>query len=69
MKIALIAHDNKKSDMVSFVMKRLAFFKKDKVELVATGTTGNLIDLELKELQVVLMAEMLKLLQWLQKEK
>ena len=44
MKIALIAHDNEKSDMVSFVMKRLAFFKKDKVELVATGTTGNLIE-------------------------
>ncbi len=44
MKLALIAHDNKKADMVSFVMKRLAFFKKDHVELVATGTTGNLIE-------------------------
>ena len=44
MKFAVIAHDNKKADMVSFVMKRLSFFKKDEVELVATGTTGNLIE-------------------------
>lgn len=44
MKFAVIAHDNKKADMVSFVMKRLPFFKKDEVELVATGTTGNLIE-------------------------
>ena len=44
MKFAVIAHDNKKADMVSFVMKRLPFFKKDEVELVATGTTGTLIE-------------------------
>ena len=44
MKFAVKAHDNKKADMVSFVMKRLSFFKKDEVELVATGTTGNLIE-------------------------
>ena len=43
MKIAVIAHDGKKADMVSFVMKRLDFFKKDKVELVGTGTTGTMI--------------------------
>jgi len=42
-KIAVIAHDGKKADMVSFVMKRLDFFKKDKVELVGTGTTGTMI--------------------------
>jgi methylglyoxal synthase len=40
MKIAIIAHDNKKADMVAFVMKRLDFFHRDDVELVATGTTG-----------------------------
>ena len=40
MKIALVAHDGKKADMVAFVMKRLSFFKRDEVELVATGTTG-----------------------------
>jgi len=28
MKIAVIAHDGKKADMVAFVMKRLDFFKK-----------------------------------------
>ena len=29
MRIAVIAHDGKKADMVSFVMKRLDFFKKN----------------------------------------
>ena len=43
MRIAVIAHEGKKADMVSFVMKRLDFFKKDEVELVGTGTTGTMI--------------------------
>ena len=43
MKIALIAHDGKKADMVAFVMKRLEFFNNKKVEIVATGTTGGMI--------------------------
>lgn len=43
MKIALIAHDGKKADMVAFVMKRLSFFNREDVEIVATGTTGNMI--------------------------
>lgn len=43
MKIALIAHDGKKADMVSFVMKRLEFFKRTDVGIVATGTTGTMI--------------------------
>ena len=43
MKIAVIAHDGKKADMVSFVMKRLDFFKKSNVSLVGTGTTGTMI--------------------------
>jgi len=38
MKIAVIAHDGKKADMVAFIMKRLDFFKK--VNVIATGTTG-----------------------------
>jgi methylglyoxal synthase len=42
MRIAVIAHDNKKADMVAFIMKRLEFFKKH--ELVATGTTGSHIE-------------------------
>jgi methylglyoxal synthase len=44
MKIAIIAHDNKKADMVAFVMKRLDFFHRKDVELVATGTTGKHIE-------------------------
>jgi methylglyoxal synthase len=43
MKIALIAHDGKKADMVAFVMKRLDFFNNPKVEIIATGTTGGMI--------------------------
>ena len=41
MKIALIAHDNKKADMVAFVSKRLEFFNRDDISIVATGTTGS----------------------------
>ena len=40
MKFALIAHDNKKADMVAFVSKRLPFFNREDVEIVTTGTTG-----------------------------
>ena len=43
MKLAVVAHDGKKADMVSFVMKRMDFFKRDDVELVGTGTTGTMI--------------------------
>lgn len=43
MKLAVIAHDGKKAEMVSFVMKRLKFFKRNEVELVGTGTTGTMI--------------------------
>ena len=40
MKFALIAHDNKKADMVAFVSKRLPFFNREDVHIVTTGTTG-----------------------------
>ncbi len=43
MKLALVAHDGKKADMVSFVMKRLCFFNRPEIELVATGTTGKML--------------------------
>tara|TARA_R110000782_G_scaffold203210_1_gene291717 strand:+ start:737 stop:1123 length:387 start_codon:yes stop_codon:yes gene_type:complete len=43
MRLALIAHDGKKSDMVAFVMKRLNFFNSSKVSLVTTGNTGKKI--------------------------
>jgi methylglyoxal synthase len=38
LKIAVIAHDGKKADIVAFIMKRLDFFKN--VNIIATGTTG-----------------------------
>ena len=41
MRIALIAHDNKKADMVAFVSKRLEFFNSNDVHIIATGTTGD----------------------------
>ena len=40
MKFALIAHDGKKADMFAFVMKRLEFFNRPDIDIVATGTTG-----------------------------
>lgn len=43
MKFALIAHDNKKPDMVTFVMRRLPFFNLEDVKIVATGTSGKMI--------------------------
>ena len=41
-RIAVIAHDGKKADMVAFIMKRLDFFRE--VNVVATGTTGKHIE-------------------------
>jgi len=41
MKIALIAHDKKKPDMIKFAMDNKKFLEKH--YLVATGTTGKLI--------------------------
>ncbi len=40
-RIALIAHDKKKNDLVTFVQEHVDFFKE--YELVATGTTGGRI--------------------------
>lgn len=42
MNIAFIAHDKKKDDMISFVMKHRECIEKHK--LYATGTTGKLIN-------------------------
>ena len=44
MKFALVAHDNKKADMVAFVSKRLDFFNRKDVSIIATGTTGEKIE-------------------------
>lgn len=42
--LALIAHDNKKTDLVQWIQKHLATFKR--FNLVATGTTGTWIERE-----------------------
>lgn len=39
--IALIAHDGKKADMIAFANEHIEFLKK--AHIVATGTTGSLI--------------------------
>lgn len=41
MRLALIAHDKKKHEMVVFVQKNIEFLRQ--CELVATGTTGKII--------------------------
>jgi methylglyoxal synthase len=43
MKIAIIAHDGMKAQMVSFLMHNLENIRKTQAEIVATGTTGNLV--------------------------
>jgi methylglyoxal synthase len=44
MNVAVIAHDNKKANMVSFVMKNMDFFQSEGVVIYATGTTGKHIE-------------------------
>ena len=41
-RIAMIAHDGKKADMVSFLLKNQELFKN--AELSATATTGNFLE-------------------------
>lgn len=43
MEIAIIAHDAKKNEMLAFVEKNAEFFHRDDITLVATGTTGGLV--------------------------
>lgn len=40
MKIAVIAHDGKKAEMVAFLNRHMDFLKSVGTEIVATGTTG-----------------------------
>jgi len=44
MKIAIIAHDGKKAEMVSFLMNNLDFLHSENVNLIATGTTGSHVE-------------------------
>lgn len=38
--IAIIAHDNKKADMLQFLIKNRAVLQKERVKLIATGILG-----------------------------
>ena len=40
MKLAVIAHDGKKAEMVSFLMKNLNTLRSANIQIIATGTTG-----------------------------
>jgi methylglyoxal synthase len=44
MEIAIIAHDGRKADMVSFLMSHLDILKQHSVNLIATGTTGSFVE-------------------------
>ncbi len=44
MHIALIAHDGKKAEMVTFLRDHISPLQRDSFELVATGTTGKHIE-------------------------
>lgn len=39
-RIAVIAHDGKKAEMVQFLMEHLDALKQNNISIVATGTTG-----------------------------
>jgi methylglyoxal synthase len=40
MEVAIIAHDGKKADMVQFLNKNKSLLLKEKIKIIATGTTG-----------------------------
>ncbi len=44
MKIAIIAHDGKKANMVTFLRDFIDSFKRKDVQLISTGTTGGLVE-------------------------
>ncbi len=41
MKIAVIAHDGKKAEMVKFLMDHIKLFQRKDIDIVATGNTGS----------------------------
>ena len=40
MKLAVIAHDGKKADMVAFLNRHYVYMHSANIEIIATGTTG-----------------------------
>lgn len=53
MKLAIIAHDGKKADMVAFLQEHKNFLLQKSIELVATGTTGSHVERAGLEVQKV----------------
>ncbi|MGB6037754.1 MAG: methylglyoxal synthase [Cryomorphaceae bacterium] len=53
MKLAIIAHDGKKADMVAFLQEHKEFLHRKSVDLVATGTTGSHVERAGLEVQKV----------------
>lgn len=43
-RIALIAHDGKKAEMVTFLRNHIDWFHRDDISLIATGTTGGHVE-------------------------
>lgn len=54
MLIALIAHDGKKAEMVGFLRDNINWFKRDDIQLISTGTTGEHVERAGLQLQRVL---------------
>lgn len=46
MTIAIIAHDGKKADMVSFIKNHIDILQENHIHLIATGTTGSYLEKE-----------------------
>lgn len=43
-KLAIIAHDGKKAEMVRFLSEHSEFLKRNDISLIATGTTGSHVE-------------------------
>lgn len=46
MEIAIIAHDDKKEEMLAFVRKNKGVLQSETIDLIATGTTGGMVEKE-----------------------
>lgn len=46
MEIAIIAHDDKKEEMLAFVRKNKGILQSETIDLIATGTTGGMVEKE-----------------------
>jgi methylglyoxal synthase len=44
MEIAIIAHDGKKADIITFLIKNRDILQQEGIQLIATGTTGGKAD-------------------------